>query len=35
MNGAKDSYDGALISELGVKRYLNGVRDQKWSNVNL
>lgn len=35
MNGPKESYDGALISELGVKRYLNGVRDQKWSNVNL
>lgn len=34
MSNAK-SYDGHLISELGVKRYLNGRRNQQFSNINL
>lgn len=28
-------YDGNLISELGAKRYLQGLKNQSFSNVNL
>ena len=34
MNNQNIGYDGALISELGVKRYLKGVRAQISSNIN-
>jgi hypothetical protein len=34
MNNKDQSYDGALISELGVKRYLKATSDIKISNVN-
>jgi len=34
MSNAKP-YEGYLISELGVKRYLDGRRDQQFSNINL
>lgn len=34
MNNKDQSYDGALISELGVKRYLRATRDIKTSNID-
>ncbi|ACR13713.1 conserved hypothetical protein [Teredinibacter turnerae T7901] len=34
MNNQDSGYDGALISELGVKRYLKGVKSLGVSNIN-
>ncbi len=34
MDNKKQGYDGALISELGVKRYLKATKDIKVSNIN-
>lgn len=34
MSTMERSYDGSLISELGVKRYLSGVKSSQWSNVD-
>lgn len=34
MSNTEQSYDGALISELGVKRYLKATKDIKTSNIN-
>lgn len=34
MKAQDQSYDGALISELGVKRYLKATKDIKASNIN-
>ena len=34
MSQNNPAYDGALISELGVKRYLKGVSAKEFSNVN-
>lgn len=34
MNTQDHTYDGALISELGVKRYLKATKDIKASNIN-
>lgn len=34
MTNKEQSYDGALISELGVKRYLRATKDIKTSNIN-
>lgn len=30
-----ETYNGELISELGVKRYLNGYKSQQFSNIQL
>jgi len=35
MSKVATRYDGHLISELGVKRYLNGYNSQQYSNINL
>jgi len=34
MNNKEQSYDAALISELGVKRFLKASKDIKMSNIN-
>lgn len=34
MSSQPSTYDGALISELGVKRYLKGVKAQGFSNID-
>ncbi|MDZ7925075.1 MAG: hypothetical protein U5M23_13725 [Marinagarivorans sp.] len=34
MTDSNTGYDGSLISELGVNRYLKGVQAQASSNVN-
>jgi len=34
MSNQNSKYDGALISELGVKRYLKGVKTQDFSNID-
>ncbi len=34
MSSTDSTYDGALISELGVKRYLKGVRAAPSSNID-
>lgn len=34
MSTTESNYDGSLISELGVKRYLSGVKSSQWSNVD-